>query len=352
VAKRKRSPPSRSPASAAGEAGAKNNPLGSRINLQRLALFVSVAETGSMSAAAEKFGMTQPAVSQAIAKLEAVIGIELFDRSMRPPVITLRGSMFLEDARVVVESIRRLESGLRFDSQAQLPVLRVGMLNSFATTLGPAMIKKLQDTAAEWYLDTGLEATRMAALLDRRVDFIITADEVPPPPGVTVLPLFSEAYRIVLPRSGARVVGKLADVLSDMSMIRFGRDTHLLSRMENALSDAGIKPQQRYHFDTIEGAAGMVKSDLGWCLLPPLAIFRMLERGEPIACLRFPGIPIRRTISVVSREHEAPHLADRIFATAAELLEEVFLPSLKRLMPDAEDDVEIYFRGRRGGGRK
>ncbi len=337
---------------AAGDGRSKEFLLGSKVNLQRLGIFVSVAETGSMSAAAEKFGMTQPAVSQAIGKLEEATGIELFDRSMRPPALTLRGKTFLKDARVVVESVRRLESGLRLDERAQLPVLRIGMLNSFATTLGPSMIKKLQDTAAQWYVDTGFEATRMAALLDRRLDFVITADEAPPPPGVTVLPLFSESYRLVLSTRISVASDSLLDLLSEVSMIRFGRDTHMLSRMDNRLNDFGIKPQQRFHLDTIEGAAAMIMSDLGWSLLPPLAVFRMLERAEPIRCLRFPGAPIRRTISVVAREREAPYLAERIYAAAAELLDEIFLPSLKRLLPDAYDETEVYYRGRGFGASK
>jgi DNA-binding transcriptional LysR family regulator len=160
----------------AGDPGTKDRLLGSKINLHRLEIFVTVAETGSMSAAAAKFGLTQPAVSQAIAKLEEASGLDLFDRSIRPPLLTLRGATFLKHATDVVESIRRLEGGLRFDDADQLPALRVGMLNSFATTLGPFLIKSLQNTAVQWFVDTGYEASRIIALLDRRCDFVITAD--------------------------------------------------------------------------------------------------------------------------------------------------------------------------------
>jgi DNA-binding transcriptional LysR family regulator len=316
--------------------------LGDKINLHRLAIFVSVAETGSMSAAAEKFGMSQPAVSQAIAKLEEVSGLDLFDRSIRPPVLTLRGSIFFKHASDVVESIRRLQGGLRLEKAAQLPVLRVGMLNSFATTLGPFIIKSLQETAVQWFVDTGYEASRVIALLDRRCDFVITADETPTPPGLIVLPLFSESYRIILPADPDSAGKSVLERMAGMSMIRFGRDPHMLSRIDHWLTAAGIETNARYHLDTVEGAAQMVVSGLGWSLLPPLAFFRLIERGDRITSVRFPGVPIRRTISVVAREGEGALIARQIQHAALELIDNVFLPSLKENEPDAFNDIEVY----------
>lgn len=316
--------------------------LGSRINLHRLDIFVSIAETGSMSATAERFGLTQPAVSQAIAKLEELSGFELFDRSIRPPKLTLRGASFLDDAKAVVESIRRLESGVRFGESAPLPALRIGMLNSFASTLGPFVIKALQDSAATWFVDTGFAASRILTLLDRRFDFIITADETKPPPGLVAVPLFSEPYRIVMPRSLSTTNRGLVKAMSDMQMIRFGRDPNMMSRIDHWLNGAGIQPPKRYHLDTIEGTVQMVSAEVGWTLLPPLALFRSIERGEPIKTFRFPGEPIRRTVSLVHRAGEGERIADKIRTVATGLLKDVFIASLKKNIPDALSEVEIH----------
>jgi DNA-binding transcriptional LysR family regulator len=316
--------------------------LGSQINIHRLAIFVSVSETGSMSAAADKFGLTQPAISQAIRKLEEATGFELFDRSSRPPQMTLRGATFLKDAIAVVESVRRLEAGLRLGETAPLPVLRIGMLNSFASTLGPFVIKRLQDSAVQWCVDTGFEASRILALVDWRFDFIITADEAKPPPGVAAFPLFSESYRVVLPASLATTTSSVVELMSNMNMIRFGRDPNVLSRIDRWLSDAGIKPPKRYHLDTSDGAVQMVRAGLGWSLLPPLAVFRLIERGEEIVTFRFPGDPIRRTVSIFSREGGGDHIAENIRTVAIDLLKTRFLPSVARLFPDALSDIRVY----------
>jgi len=316
--------------------------FGNKINLHRLAIFVSVAETGSMSAAAEQFGLSQPAVSQAIVKLEEASGIDLFDRSIRPPVLTLRGAAFFKQAFSVLDSIRRLQSSLRLDTAAQLPTLRVGMLNSFATTLGPFIIKGLQETAVQWFVDTGHEASRIAALLDRRCDFVITADDAILPPGLIAMPIFSECYRIILPDEPEHADMPVLERIAGMSLIRYGRDPRTLSSIDRWLAAAGIHTSARYHLDTVDGAAQMVVSGLGWSLLPPLAFFRLIERGERITSVRFPGVSSRRTISIVAREDEGAEIARRIQRTAINLINDIFLPSLRQHQPDALEDIEVY----------
>lgn len=320
------------------------------LTLHHLEVFVSVTESGSMSAAAKRFGLSQPAVSQTIAKLEEASGVELFDRSMRPPVLTLRGSGFLKHAIEVIQSVQRLEGGL-IDQDGQLPVLRIGMLNSFASTLGPFIIKTLQNTAAQWYVDTGYEASRLVALLNRSCDFVITANEAPPPPGLLVLPLLSEPYRAIVPKDFDTTSTTLRDELSRMSMIRFGRDPHMISRIENWLTASGVTSSTRYHLDTIEGAGQMVASGLGWSLLPPLASFRLIERGDAIKSIPFPGPPLRRTISVVARKDEGAVIAERIWSAASDLIASVFLPSLQKHTPDALDEVEVHGNRKRPRSR-
>lgn len=317
------------------------------INLRRLEVFVAVARTGSMSTAAQELGQTQPAVSQSIAKLEAETGLALFDRSIRPPVLTMRGTMLLEHATAVIESLRRLQACLLLGEASQLPVLRIGMLNSLAISLGPAIIRQLQHTAAQWHLDTGFDAARVVSLLDRRHDFVITADESAMPPGLTALPLFSEPYLALLPAGPDTAPPALAEAVADLGMIRFGRDPNLLSRMDRWMGEAHIVPQQRYYVDTLEAVLEMVESGMGWSLLPALSVVRMLQRGAAVRAVRLPGTPLRRTISVVARSGEGVTIAERIRHVAAELLAETFLPAVHQHLPQIAREVRLLVSTRR-----
>ena len=58
------------------------------LTLDQLRTFATVADAGSFRAAAAKLGRVQSAVSHAIANLEAQLGVALFDRSARRPVLT------------------------------------------------------------------------------------------------------------------------------------------------------------------------------------------------------------------------------------------------------------------------
>ena len=68
---------------------------GSAWSRRLLETFVAVAQTGSMSAAAEQLGLSQPAVSQAVSALENATGTKLFDRTVRPPKLTLQARSLL-----------------------------------------------------------------------------------------------------------------------------------------------------------------------------------------------------------------------------------------------------------------
>ena len=80
------------------------------LSLDQLRVLVAIADTGSFSAAGRKLGRVQSAVSQAIATLEAMQGVALFDRSGRRPQLTEVGRVLVDQARLVLASAARFEA--------------------------------------------------------------------------------------------------------------------------------------------------------------------------------------------------------------------------------------------------
>ena len=78
--------------------------------LDQLEAFSASAETGSFSAAARKLGKAQSAVSMAISNLEIDLGLELFDRAGKYPVLTLTGEMFLREAETILSRCRSMQN--------------------------------------------------------------------------------------------------------------------------------------------------------------------------------------------------------------------------------------------------
>ncbi|MBR3545277.1 MAG: LysR family transcriptional regulator, partial [Oscillospiraceae bacterium] len=75
---------------------------------------LAVVQEQSFSAAAQKLYMTQPALSQAIIKLENQLNIKIFDRSTVPVSLTDEGEVFVEIAKEILECERTLEDRLSF----------------------------------------------------------------------------------------------------------------------------------------------------------------------------------------------------------------------------------------------
>jgi DNA-binding transcriptional LysR family regulator len=87
------------------------------LTLDQMRVLVAVAESGSFSAAARRLSRVQSAISQAVQTMEATLGIELFDRSTRTPVLTDAGLAVVKDARAILESAKAMRA--RAESMAE-----------------------------------------------------------------------------------------------------------------------------------------------------------------------------------------------------------------------------------------
>ena len=80
------------------------------MTLQQLKYIITIAETGSITMAAERLFVAQPSLSKAVAELEKEMGISIFNRSNRGVYLSEEGTKFLSYARQVVEQAEMLES--------------------------------------------------------------------------------------------------------------------------------------------------------------------------------------------------------------------------------------------------
>jgi DNA-binding transcriptional LysR family regulator len=80
------------------------------LTLDQLRTFIAAADEGSFSAAGRKLHRAQSAISQTILTLESQLGLNLFDRSSRLPVLTPQGQAMLAEARAVTTKMDRLRA--------------------------------------------------------------------------------------------------------------------------------------------------------------------------------------------------------------------------------------------------
>lgn len=118
-----------------------------------LAALVTVADTGSVRAAAAVLRRTQPAVTQAIRRLEDAIGFPLLDRSSYRARLTERGESFVKRARLTVNHARNLRDFAALLACGAEPKLRIAIDGAIPRDI---WIQLIQDVAAH-FPDTPIE---------------------------------------------------------------------------------------------------------------------------------------------------------------------------------------------------
>jgi DNA-binding transcriptional LysR family regulator len=109
----------------------------------QLRYFVTVAEEGQITRAAEKLYIAQPALSQAIAQLEADLGVELLERHPRGVTLTPAGEAFLEKARVAVVAHDDAEETAEMLARGRAQEVELGFVVAAPGLHSPGPLKAL-----------------------------------------------------------------------------------------------------------------------------------------------------------------------------------------------------------------
>ncbi|MDX3975522.1 LysR family transcriptional regulator [Shinella sp.] len=107
--------------------------------------FLTLAETGSFSRAAEQRNLTQPAFSRRIRALEDWIGATLFDRSMVPVALTEPGRQFAPQARKLLEGIETAQRTVRAAAQVGATSLNLVTTDLLASGFAPMLLSLAED---------------------------------------------------------------------------------------------------------------------------------------------------------------------------------------------------------------
>ncbi len=310
-------------------------------NLQSLKAFLAVGATGSMTAAAVQLGLTQSAVSQAIRQLEDVLGTVVVDRTHRPLTLTPAGLVLQRHAQPLIEDVQALGSRVRQAGSSKLPELRIGVVDSFASTAGPEMIRALLKTTTRLSFRSGLAHDQAEGLLNRTLDFIVTGDAMDDVDGLARTLVLSEPYLLLLPQTlaGTNRHPELKSLASDYALIRFSARSHVGAQIERHLRRLGVRAPHVLEVDATDALVAMVSAGLGWGIATPLCVLQVRSRIEGITALPLPGPGLTRQLHLITRANEDEALRLRVAAIARDVLREHCVPELKKLVPWLKNQI-------------
>jgi DNA-binding transcriptional LysR family regulator len=252
------------------------------LTLDQLRTFVAIAEARSFRAAAGQLSRVQSAVSQAIANLEAELGIRLFDRSGYRPALTPAGQALLPDARAILLKVDAMRARARGLGEGLELRLAIALDPQFPLGLAAAALKELHDSypsVSVWMWTAPLGAA-IVALREARCTLAITAADIPDPrieleslmfvPRAAVAaathPLAARA-KTGPPLTAAELADHLQIVVPDPSPLTEGRDFGVLSPGTWQVSDNETK-------------RALILAGAGWGSLPLWLVERDLAEGR------------------------------------------------------------------------
>ena len=219
------------------------------LDVGRLATLQAVLERGSLSAAGQALGLTQPAVSRQITLLERQAGTELVRRSRAGASPTEAGRLLAEHAGADLDRLALAEEQLAELAGVRRGRVRLGSFFTAFALLTPTVAAlaetRLPDLAVEHELVDRRTAFRQLATgeLDLALVFEHGFEPDPPPADIELVPLFTDPARVLLParhRLAARP--ELAvDDLAGETWIR-AHDGSAARLVDHVLAEAGLRP--------------------------------------------------------------------------------------------------------------
>lgn len=279
-------------------------------DLRQLTIFLAVCDAGSMASAARRLGLTQPAVSLAVAELETRIGAGLFDRAIRPIAPTPAGVLLRQRASALVSEARQIAPMLREAGRARFPLVRLGLVDSLARALAPTLADAIALRADEVAILAGLTASHASALLSRNLDVMIGVDDLAQVSGLERRPIMTESYVLLLPPGVAPVESAedLRRLAERLELVRFSARSSTGVEIERHLRRIGLEPPRRLSFDTPQGVAAMVAEGGRFAIVTPLCMVEAAPPPGAVVCAPLPGPEFARRLTLVAYAHELGRL--------------------------------------------
>lgn len=155
----------------------------SRIDLNLLPVFAAILEAGSVSMAAERLNLSQPAVSHALNRLRKLTGDPLFVRSGRKLTPTPRAAAMDKDAAEVLRSARALLTRKAFIPETSSARFRIGASDYASVTIVPDLLRRINKRSPASTVDIlAVGADILLALESGKADVSFWGVAPPPPP--------------------------------------------------------------------------------------------------------------------------------------------------------------------------
>lgn len=289
----------------------------------QLRYFLIAARREHLGHAADELGLSQPALSRSISRLEEEYGVRLFDRGGRRIRLNTAGRLLLshfERALAELEDARRelLESKAEARN-----TITIGFLATFGVRLIPDLIRSFKQSVstAQFGLLQGPYPLLLKHLQAGEIDFCLVSPRFRDS-ALDWQPLFDEELVIIVPR-GHRLEAREQIDLREVAkepMVALKQGFGLRQTLEDLTRQAGFAPQITFEGEEVATLQGLVGAGFGVALTPKSSVgsdlVTSLSVREPV-CRRTIGLSWRHGRYIPAqamrfREHAIKTLASQL----------------------------------------
>jgi DNA-binding transcriptional LysR family regulator len=263
--------------------------LARRINHRQLEAFLAVMNSGTVTAAAERLFITQPAASRLIRDLESSIGFPLFERHKGRLLPTVEAQALYQE---VERSFTGLDKILRTAEDIRshnLGALRIAAMPALALSFLPRIIALF--SARHPNVTISLQIRSSATVLDwiasQQYD-VGFASHLSSHPAVEEEVLLAAPQVAILPE-GHRLAAKASLEPADFegeSFIAMGQHLNMRSLVDGLFTDAGVTLRQQIDVQLSEAVARMVAAGAGVALIDPVTAGEQAGQGIEVRPFR------------------------------------------------------------------
>ena len=270
------------------------------MDLTLIRSFLAVAETGAITEAAERIGITQPALSRRLQQLEQHLGVELLVRGRKGAALTEIGRLVQSEAQGIVARYERMQEMVSSHQRLEGGTVRIGGGATAVSYMLPEAIAAFQTAHPQVRFQM-----REAGSSEIADDVVAGHLEL----GVVTLPVRDRELdvsplttdRIVLVARHDHPLAKTGRVriqdLADQAFVAFEAGSALRQIIDSKLRDAGVEVNVVMELRSIPAILRMVSTTGNLAFVSQLG----MEQQSDVIAVPVQGLRIERRLAVIAR---------------------------------------------------
>lgn len=273
------------------------------MELRDLRALVSIAEVGTLSGAAQKLNVTQPALSAMLRRLEDELGALLVKRHSRGVALTEEGRFLLKRAYSILHDVAETTASLRELSEEPVGIVRIGLPTTVAGGLVPRLLPAVHGRyeQIQLHIVEAMSGGLMEMLQLGRLDLAMLFD-VQPMPGLRSEPILTEPIQLLM-RAGAPLGDRETITLEEVAALDLvlPSQAHSIRQfVDRAASAAGVRLDTVADVDSLPGLVGLVLAGYA-TMLPPYLVTGHINAGR-MRAIDIDTRPLEWTIHLATRQ--------------------------------------------------